>query len=68
MPIQRSTQKWEIGQTVKVGFMALQIVELIPTPGDYKPDQYRMQNPKSKQQYLFTPHNGLEKITRKENE
>jgi hypothetical protein len=66
MPIQRTTQKWEIGQTVKVGFMALQILELIPTPGDYAPDKYRMKDPRTDKQYLFTPHNGIEKIERRE--
>jgi hypothetical protein len=62
MPIQHTAQKWEIGQMVKVGFMALQILELIPTPGDYKPDKYRMKDPRTDKQYFFTPHKGLEKI------
>lgn len=55
-------QTWEPGHTVKVGFMTLKIIEAIPTPGDYKPDQYLLENPKNGKRYTFTPHYGLEAV------
>lgn len=59
--IRHSNQKWEIGQQVNVGFMrGLTVVEKIPTPGDYAPDQYRLT--KGAAEYLFTPHKGIEKV------
>ncbi len=45
--ITRSRQDWTPGASVKVGFLTLEVVECIPTPGDYRPDDYRL------------PHNGL---------
>lgn len=61
----RSTAKqdWSIGQTVKVGFMTLEVVEKIPTSGDYRPDQYRLVrwNGAKATFYRFTPHYGLER-------
>lgn len=59
--ITRSQQKWEVGQTVRVGFMVLTVVEAIPTPGDYRPDQYRLVSAKGVE-YTFTPHYGLERV------
>ncbi len=58
--ITRTKQNWTPGQTVKVGFMSLMVTKIIPTPGDYRPDQYRLVNPKSGKAYIFTPHHGLE--------
>jgi hypothetical protein len=65
MPINphRSRQNWTPGQTVKVGFLTLKVLELIPTPGDYKPDKYHLIDLKNGREYEFTPHNGIEKIT-----
>lgn len=59
--IKNSKQNWEIGQTVKVGFMTLEVLSKEPTPGDYLPDAYILQSAKGKQ-YRFVPHNGLEAI------
>lgn len=59
--ITRSAQKWEVGQTVKVGFMVLTVLEIVPTPGDYRPDQYILTSSKG-QKYAFTPHHGIEKL------
>jgi hypothetical protein len=56
--IQNSKQKWEVGQTVKVGFMSLQVVAKVPTPGDYMPDAYALKNAAGTF-YRFVPHNGL---------
>lgn len=59
--IKNSAQKWEIGETVKVGFLSLKVIEKIPTPGDFLPDKYILENNKS-QKYEFIPHNGLTRI------
>lgn len=55
-----SKQDWSIGQTVKIGFMSLEVVAKIPTPGDYRPDAYALKSPKG-QFYQFIPHFGLTK-------
>ena len=60
MAITRSKQNWTQGETVKVGFMTLEVVACIPTPGDYAPDAYRLWNPKNGKKYTFVPHNGIE--------
>lgn len=65
MPIKFSPQSWQPGNVVKVGFMSLKILNVIPTPGDYRPDVYHMINPRTMQEYFFTPHYGLEKIEEK---
>jgi len=57
--ITRTKQDWTPGETVKVGFLVLEVVEAIPTPGDYRPDDYRLWNPKSGKKYTFTPHHGI---------
>ena len=58
--ITKTKQDWQPGSTVKVGFMTLEVVDCIKTPGDFAPDQYRMWNPKNGKKYTFTPHMGLE--------
>lgn len=58
--ITRTKQDWTPGSTVKIGFMALEVVACIPTPGDDAPDAYRMWNPKTGKKYTFVPHNGLQ--------
>lgn len=64
--ITKTRQNWTTGQTVKVGFLSLQVVQCIPTPGDYAPDAYILINAAQTQLYKFVPHNGLEKLTRNE--
>lgn len=56
--IRNTKQKWEAGQTVKVGFLSLVVVAAIPTPGDWKPDAYALQSAQGAF-YRFVPHNGL---------
>lgn len=56
--ITRTKQTWEIGANVKVGFLTLQVVAKIPTPGDWLPDAYALTNGKGAF-YRFVPHNGL---------
>lgn len=61
--ITHSKQKWEVGQIVKVGFVAnLKVVEIVPTPGDYAPDAYLLRNDKTGAEYRFVPHKGLERL------
>jgi hypothetical protein len=58
--IQNSKQIWTIGETVKVGFMTLKVINAKQTPGDFKPDAYLLTN--GKNYYAFVPHNGLTKL------
>lgn len=59
--IKTTKQIWEIGHTVKVGFLSLLVIGKEPTPGDYLPDAYILAN-KTGKRYRFVPHNGLEAI------
>ncbi|MDE2472930.1 MAG: hypothetical protein KGL35_30515 [Bradyrhizobium sp.] len=55
-----SKQSWQVGDTVKVGFIAgLEVVKKIPTPGDWAPDAYALWQPNTGRFYRFVPHNGL---------
>lgn len=60
--IKNSKQSWEVGSTVKVGFLSLTVKAAIATPGDFAPDAYILVNAKGTQLYKFVPHNGVEKI------
>lgn len=62
--INKSKQTWQVGETVKVGFMQLRVVSLEPTPGDYKPDAYLLcgLGANESRKYRFVPHNGLERL------
>lgn len=61
MPITRTRQNWTPGETVNIGFLRLKVLNLIPTPGDHRPDKYILTDGKGNF-YEFTPHHGLEKI------
>lgn len=53
-------QTWEIGDTVKVGFVSgLEVVAKVATPGDHKPDLYALWQPATNRFYSFVPRNGL---------
>ena len=53
-------QSWQIGDTVRVGFVeGLEVVRKIPTPGDGAPDAYALWQPTTGRFYQFVPHNGL---------
>lgn len=55
-----SKQTWQVGDTVKVGFLTgLEVVKRIPTPGDYAPDAYALWQPSTGRFYRFVPHNGI---------
>ena len=56
-------QNWYPGAIVKVGFLSLRVVSLIPTPGDHRPDVYVLVDPRHESRvYHFTPHFGLERV------
>jgi hypothetical protein len=59
--IKDSTQKWEVGETVKVGFMTLRVTGLRSIV-DGLPDIYSLENLKGDRQYEFTPHHGIVKV------
>lgn len=61
--ITKSKQVWEVGSTVKVGFLTLRVIEKEPTPGDYMPDAYILESLKGDKSYRFVPHNGLERLS-----
>ncbi|RKR46278.1 hypothetical protein [Paraburkholderia sp. BL17N1] len=61
--IKNSKQSWEVGSTVKVGFLSLTVKAAIATPGDFAPDAYILVNKAGTQLYKFVPHNGVEKIS-----
>lgn len=57
--ISNSKQNWEVGSTVKVGFLSLVVKAKVPTPGNYMPDGYVLTNKDETRFYSFIPHNGL---------
>ena len=59
--INKSKQNWNVGETVKVGFMTLVVKAIELTPGDYLPDAYLLQSSKGID-YRFVPHNGLSRV------
>ena len=56
--IANSKQNWQVGETVKVGFLSLRILAKIETPGDYLPDAYALTDKTGDKFYKFVPHNG----------
>jgi hypothetical protein len=59
--ISNTKQVWEVGHTVKVGFLSLTVLAKVATPGDFAPDAYVLTNTKQTTFYRFVPHNGLTK-------
>jgi hypothetical protein len=62
--ITKTKQVWEVGEVVKVGFLQLRITAKVPTPGDYKPDEYLLcgLGANADRKYSFVPHNGLTRL------
>lgn len=56
--VTKSKQSWEVGSTVKVGFLTLKVLAKVATPGNWLPDQYALTNGKGGF-YRFIPHNGV---------
>lgn len=61
--IRNTKQSWNIGATVKVGFLSLIVHAAIATPGDYAPDAYVLSNTAGTAWYRFVPHNGLSRYS-----
>jgi hypothetical protein len=61
--IRNSKQVWEVGETVKVGFLTLRVTAKEATPGDYLPDAYMLTDRTGTKVYRFVPHNGLERVS-----
>lgn len=59
--IKRSSQNWEVGESVKVGFLTLRVLGKTATPGNYLPDQYALTDKTGEKFYRFIPYNGLER-------
>lgn len=55
------SQDWTPGQYVSVGFLTLQVLAKIATPGDFLPDAYVLRN-RGGRFYRFIPHNGLHRF------
>ena len=61
MVVKNSKQNWNIGSTVKIGFLELRII-CVKSIVDGLPDNYELENLKGDKLYEFTPYNGLVKI------
>jgi len=59
--IKNTTQKWSIGNIVKVGFLKLQVLSA-RSEKDYLPDIYTLASIDGAKIYEFIPHNGLTRI------
>ena len=60
--IKNSSQNWEVGEMVNVGFLKnLMVVKKEPTPGDYAPDAYILVA-RNGVNYRFVPHKGIERL------
>ena len=64
--IRNSKQSWEVGQTVKAGFVSVVVRAKCFTPGDGLPDLYICSNAAGDKLYAFIPHNGLTRISAEE--
>ena len=60
MAIIKTRQNWDIGQTVKVGFMTLKVLS-VRAEYDGLPDIYTLESAKGVK-YEFIPHNGLTRL------
>lgn len=60
--IKNSKQVWQVGETVKVGFMQLRVLAAVATPGNYLPDQYALTNADGSRFYRAIPYNGCTRV------
>jgi len=59
--ILNTKQKWDIGNTVRVGFLQLRVISCKAIK-DGMPDIYGLKSLDGKREYEFIPHNGLRRI------
>lgn len=60
--ITRTRQNWNVGSTVKVGFLSLRVIGTVATPGNYRPDEYALESLDGRAFYRFTPHHGIARV------
>ncbi len=61
MAITKTRQDWTPGNTVKVGFLTLRVLE-VTAVYDGLPDIYTLESLDGRKRYEFIPHNGLTRI------
>ena len=59
--VRNSKQRWDVGNTVRVGFLNLRIVSCKEVK-DGLPDIYQLESLDCTKHYEFNPHNGLFRI------
>lgn len=59
--ITRTKQNWQIGETVKIGFMTLRVIGCRAV-NDCLPDIYQLTSLDGKKFYEFIPHNSLTRV------
>ena len=60
--ITTSRQNWSINSIVRVGFLRLRVIAVIPTPANHEPDQYGLESLDGTRWYRFTPHLGIHRV------
>ena len=62
MAITKTQQNWTPGNTVKVGFLTLRVLD-VNAVYDGLPDIYTLESLDGQKRYEFIPHNGLTRIS-----
>jgi|DEB3_MinimDraft_2_1074329.scaffolds.fasta_scaffold04954_3 hypothetical protein len=65
--ITTSRQNWSINSIVRVGFLRLRVIAVIPTPANHEPDQYALESLDGTRWYRFTPHLGIHRVDTRAN-
>jgi hypothetical protein len=60
--ITTSLQNWSVNSIVRVGFLRLRVIAVIPTPANHEPDQYALESLDGTRWYRFTPHLGIHRV------
>lgn len=60
--IHHTRQNWSLGSTVRVGFLRLRVIAIIPTPANHRPDEYALESLDGRAFYRFTPHHGVVRV------
>ena len=61
MAITKTRQDWTPGNTVKIGFLTLRVLD-VKAVYDGLPDIYTLKSLDGQKRYEFIPHNGLNRI------
>jgi hypothetical protein len=65
--ITTSRQNWSLNSIVRVGFLRLRVIAVIPTPANHEPDQYALESLDGTRWYRFTPHLGIHRVDTRAN-